>query len=520
MKEEDRCSPKIKETTNCKPSSSPQNRLKEIDLRGQERPSRKTGVNTINDKRLKNGANNSCNNSPASRGVKYDMDDEDTDSEEYSKPKSSPKYSDNKTSPDSVTNKTNNNVFQSAQLKNKVKSDSDSHPKAKLGKFESYSDDEKTVIVKEDTFTEAKTVKMELSPQNTPKKKDINKACDKKGGVCDKNKTVNKSPSTSKSSSPVQDSCTFSSDSHTIKQGKLLKMGQENTECTVPPSQQKTPLDIKPTLYKHDGMNLSNEQKNISNNTLNGYTNKHKLNDVLNKNIKTTEQEILSNNTPKQNQLITPQGKFFNHQGNPTQFNTKNNSIINKSGNQIKIQNKINNNQKFFPNNICHQIVKNHINTAVSQKCNKVDIQRLTCYQGSTDYQNRNSTEQQGNKNASFNDEERRIEEAQEALRSLSGNCIANRKLAKNVNEKPVFGNLIKKSSDVPSPATWKDVMVMNSSPAKSITEKLDVKILPQEMKREIADYQGDLTKFSGNKAIQMPENEIKKEPGMYYLII
>ena len=489
-KEEDKGSPKVKESS--KSSPSPQNRLKENEPKVPERLSRKPGANTLSEKRIKCGANNSCNNSPVSRGVKYDFDDEDTDSEESPKSKSSPKSSDTEYNVDLVSNKSSsNNNLQNAQLKNKMKQDTDIQPKAKMGRFDSDTDEERL----EDIINETKSPKLTKNDsvtQNTSKKKenikkDV-KQCEKKGSICDKNK-VNKVLS------------------------KAIISSESSSDSNTPSSQQLTSATNK--------VNSPEERKCFSGSQINGFSNMHKLSDSVSKDVKSTQQETVNkqkNQTPPQNKTVC---QTTNRPLNNSILNHQNNNMNNKFNNQTKCPNKITNNQKYLSSTLCQAVSKNNINSSVPQTYNKVDIQHvqmINCYneQQLIGQQSKIKceTESSISKNVSRDEEEKRVQEAQEALKSLANNCIST---VKSSEEKPLPENLCNKkiTECVNSQNSWREVVNLSSISAHS-TFKEEEKSF-SGVKSEMVNYQGNLNIVStGNQSYF--KNELKEEKGKFSL--
>lgn len=488
-KEEEKCSPKAKE--NSKSSPSPQNRLKENESKAPERLARKPGTNnTLSEKRSKCGANNSCNNSPVSRGVKYDFDDEDTDSEESPKSKSSPKSSDTEYNVDVVSNKSNNNNnLQNAQMKSKTKQDTDTQPKAKMGRFDSDTDEERL----EDIINETKSPKLTKNDsvtQNTSKKKENAKKdvkqCEKRGNFCDKNKV-----------SKILSKAIITSDS--------------SSDSNISSSQQVANATTK--------INSPDEHKCFTGNQINGFSNMHKLSDNINKNIKPSQQEAVNkqkNQIPFQNKTST---QITNRPLNNSILSLQNNNMCNKFNNQTKCQNKITNNQKYLSSTLCQQISKNNINSAVPQIYNKVDIQHaqmINCYneQQLIGQQSKIKceTESSISKNVSRDEEEKRVQEAQEALKSLANNCVST---VKSSEEKPLAENICNKKIEcvTVSQNSWREVVNLSSISAHT-NFKEDEKPF-SGVKREMVNYQGNFnTVLAENQSYF--KNEVKEERGKF----
>lgn len=487
-KEEEKCTPKTKE--NSKSSPSPQNRLKETESKVPERLARKPGTtSTLSDKRAKCGANNSCNNNPVSRGVKYEFDDEDTDSEESPKSKSSPKSSDTEYNVDVVSNKSNN--VQNAQLKNKTKQDTDIQTKAKMGRFDSDTDEERL----EDIIIETKSPKLTKNDsvtQNTSKKKenlkkDV-KQCEKRANFCDKNKVNNILPKNITSSDSSSDS------------------------SNIPSSQQVASAANK--------INSSDEPKCFTGNQINGFSSMHKLNDNINKNVKSSHQETVNkqkNQIPFQNKNSS---QTTNRPLNNSIMSLQNNNVCNKFNNQTKCQNKITNNQKYLSNTLCQQMGKNNINSSVPQTYNKVDIQHtqmINCFneQQLIGQQSKMNceTESSISKNVSREEEQKRVQEAQEALNSLSNNCIS---VAKSSEEKASEENLCnKKISECVnvSQNSWREVVNQSSISVHSNFKEEEKSF--SSVKREMVNYQGNLNTILAENQSYF-KNEVKEENGKF----
>lgn len=463
-------------------------------------------MNTAIEKRLKNGANNnSRNNSP---GIKYEMDDEDTDSEEViPKQKCGSKNSDSKCDV-SNTNKPTN-ASQNAQMKNKVKPDTDSQPKAKIGKFEtSDTDDENTLLSKDDVKLEdVKPIKTELTAQNTSKKKEVAKKdvkpCEKKSNLCDKNKLVKQS---SPKTSGVQE---------IVSNGNIFS------------SQQNSCLDVKQLPKTKTVSNPANEQNNLLENQINGFVSKQNQNDQANKSVKVDQENSVSSNPLKQIHQMQPQNiltnqnsdlslitnSIFNHQINSNKFNIQN-----------VCQSKINNNQKYMPSNLCQQVGKNIIHTPVPQNCNKLSIQQvqiITCYNEQLVTGQHNKIQQDveqpcaTSKNGSLVEEDKRILESKETGRVLTNsNCVRDAKFSV---EKPLFQNIFDNQTItkvVTSQNSWNEAVNLSSVSTRKISDKPEVQQVP-DIKSENVNFQETPNKIS-NENQSYFIREINQETGKY----
>lgn len=459
-KEEGWSSPKSKE--NSKSANSPQGKSKD----GVEKPAKKSVINTSSEKRFKNGANNSsCNINMASKTSKFDFD-EDTDSEEIPKPKTVSKNSDNKSHTDAVSSKPVNSSTQSAQMKNRAKQDTDPPPKAKMARFDSDTDEDQT---DDDTKSPTNVTKNEPTTQNTARKKDNVKnhikQCEKKANICDKNKLANKS-------SPKTPSSQEASSSNCVS-------------------------DNKPETNVSNVLSPPNEQKCFTGNQINGFTNVHKQNDAVKKDIKVGEQEAVNSihNHPTSFQAKIP-SQTTNHPQTNTLLNHQNINIANKFNNQTKYQNKVTNKQKFVSNIPCQQLNKNNITPPLLQNCNKTDIQQVqtvTCYNEqlvkTQPCKTKCEMEHSTAKNTPLKEEDRPIEEAQEPLKSLT--CISS---AKNSFEKPLLESLLgKKTPDVANTQnSWRD-WTKFAYPNSMLPLTTSVKQEKMDVKEEIVNCQKNI---------------------------
>ncbi|KAF8796808.1 Myelin transcription factor 1 like protein [Argiope bruennichi] len=203
--EDSRCSPKLKDSSpnnsNRKNASSPLGKSKENDTKNFQKKS-----NVVqNEKRQKCGANSSSSALSIPKGIKYEMEDAESDSSENLESKSDvmPKNGENKVRSDSSPSKPKSDDNLSAQKKNKTKSESEGEPVSKNIKEETIAnEDEKrpptaTTSPPSDA-KQPKEPKTESLPQNVTKKKEISfksdtspKECEKKPSFDNKTSILN-----------------------------------------------------------------------------------------------------------------------------------------------------------------------------------------------------------------------------------------------------------------------------------------------------------------------------------------
>ncbi|XP_055948658.1 uncharacterized protein LOC129981726 isoform X2 [Argiope bruennichi] len=487
--EDSRCSPKLKDSSpnnsNRKNASSPLGKSKENDTKNFQKKS-----NVVqNEKRQKCGANSSSSALSIPKGIKYEMEDAESDSSENLESKSDvmPKNGENKVRSDSSPSKPKSDDNLSAQKKNKTKSESEGEPVSKNIKEETIAnEDEKRPPTATSSppsdAKQPKEPKTESLPQNVTKKKEISFKSDTSPKECEKKPSFDNKTSILNSGESCKSVCQDSQNCEKEKQIvnnipqepalSRIEYKKENTTVIhsepiqIIPQSTFSGISVSSTTcyttvsqrenfqFKQLGNDLCTQQNNVRNNqNVTNFT-EARLN---------SNQTFIHSKLPPGNPTIfhttevlatkLPEQKVFV----PANIQPNNSLLLNRTGN-LKQTNKKQpipryfsmSKQVNFPNNqICNRDESFQVNNFSIQNYDSTKFSAYRLSQINTptsEYKpicsqftvHKVKTGQFNNIDFNFNDDAKRVQDAQEALRNLASGFPKDHSVIENSTEKSV----------------------------------------------------------------------------------
>ncbi|GBM96678.1 Myelin transcription factor 1-like protein [Araneus ventricosus] len=492
--EDSRCSPKLKDSSpnnsNRKNATSPLGKSKENDAKNFQKKS-----NAVqNEKRQKSGANSSSSAVSIPKGIKYEMEDADSDSSEILESKSDavPKNSENKIRSDPSPSKPKSDDNLNAQKKNKTKSEGEGESITKNLKAETIANENEkrplaTTTSPPSDAKQAKGPKTEPVPQNAVKRKETSFKRDTSPKACEKKPSFDNKSSILNSGELCKNKC---QDSLSCEKEKQLvsNLPQESAPSRVECRKENTtairsePLQVMPqstfsgilvsstTCYTTVSQRESFQFKQLSNDLCtqqnNVRTNQNVTNFTearLNSGQTFVHSKLPSNPTIFHSEMVgtkCPEQKPFVQ----TNVQQNNSLLLNRTGN-LKQTNKKQpiprylsmSKQINFPNNqTCKREENFQVNNFSIQNCdnNKSNTYRLNQINTPTsEYKpiysqftvHKVKPGQLNNIDLNSNDDAKRVQDAQEALRNLAGSFPKDNSVLGNSTGKSVVANRCEK---------------------------------------------------------------------------